>query len=231
MNQAKHSRWTLEELKSGFEKFKEEYKRLPTSREIDKLSYLPTSRSIQRTFGGLEVVRKKLGYDIHHFGKGAYRSEIATTINAAGLKVEQYLEKFLVSMFGEPFVHTEKRIGTYKQRVDFFVYNASRNFAIDVFLPKDMFSMASEINIKWKKYHDIDTEIIFVVSGNYPQDLVNKIVRNRKNKLPKNITVQNIETLKMRMGNYKPYPNPTKKADDSIPALHQGNIFASVLQK
>ena len=52
--------WSFEDLKSGFEQFYKVHKRYPTSRETDNFEFLPTSRSIQRRFGGLVETRKVL---------------------------------------------------------------------------------------------------------------------------------------------------------------------------
>ena len=68
--------WTLEKIREGFERFRVEHGRLPIAPEIDKLDYLPSSRQIQRKFGGLEKLRADLGYEDTHFGRGTYRSEI-----------------------------------------------------------------------------------------------------------------------------------------------------------
>ena len=102
MNEA----WTIESIKSGFERFRIEHGRLPTAPEIDTLDYLPSSRQIQRKFGGLEKLRTLLGYADTHFGKGIFRTQIANRIGIKGRQVELMLEKILRKKFGEVFVHT-----------------------------------------------------------------------------------------------------------------------------
>ncbi|MCA9342635.1 hypothetical protein KC950_01320 [Candidatus Saccharibacteria bacterium] len=52
--------WTKDELRAGFEKFKNINGRYPTSHEIDSFPYLPSARSIQRTFGGLVEIRQQV---------------------------------------------------------------------------------------------------------------------------------------------------------------------------
>ena len=100
--------WSIQKIKEGFEKFERDNGRLPTAPEIDKLDYLPSSRQIQRKFGGLEKLRQVLGYKDTNFGRGAFRSEIANRVNRRGRDVEIQLEKILSNKFNEVFVHTEK---------------------------------------------------------------------------------------------------------------------------
>ena len=52
--------WTVNR-KEGFERFVQENGRLPSAVEIDAIDYLPSSRLIQRKFGGLERLRGALG--------------------------------------------------------------------------------------------------------------------------------------------------------------------------
>ena len=103
-----NEQWTVEKIKEGFDRFWSENNRLPTAPEIDQLDYLPSSRQIQRKFGGLEKLRTVLGYEDTHFGKGAYRSEIANRVNTKGRDTEISLEKILREKFQEVFVHTER---------------------------------------------------------------------------------------------------------------------------
>ena len=42
--------WTIEKIKEGFERFR------------NQLEYLPTSRNIQKRFGGLAKLRSQPGY-------------------------------------------------------------------------------------------------------------------------------------------------------------------------
>ncbi|MDD4819113.1 MAG: hypothetical protein PHH27_02975, partial [Candidatus Colwellbacteria bacterium] len=115
-------RYSIEEIKEGFERFKVINGRLPIAPEIDKIDYLPSSRQIQRRFGGLENLRKTLGYTDTNFGKGLFRSEITNRVNKRGRESEKTLEKILKDKFGEVFVHTEKIFDDSKNRVDFYIY-------------------------------------------------------------------------------------------------------------
>ena len=50
--------WTKENILNGLRKFFDDTGRYPTATEIDQNEYLPSSRQIQRAFGGLRNLRK-----------------------------------------------------------------------------------------------------------------------------------------------------------------------------
>lgn len=151
--------WTKESIKLAFEKFIESEGRLPTAPEIDKSEYLPSSRQIQRKFGGLRVLRAELGFDTTDFGSGQSRSNLASSNNVRSMEAERSLEKELVDIFGELFVHTEKLYGRGRNRVDFLVYTKEGNFGVDVFTTETSRDLQKNINIKVDKYLDFPTEI------------------------------------------------------------------------
>src|SRR3990167_9427156 len=78
------SDWTLENLRDGLLYFYELNGRYPTAPEIDNFDYLPSSRQIQRKFGGLEKLRTLLGHTEVSFSKGVYRSRIAQIVGKRG---------------------------------------------------------------------------------------------------------------------------------------------------
>lgn len=125
--------WTKEKINEAFQKFINENGYMPTAREIDELPYLPSSRQLQRKFGGLPKIRENLGYKDIHLGKGVYRSKIANAVGKRGRLNELKLEKILKDIFGEPFVHAEKRYGISGMRLDFYVYCPTGNFGVDIF--------------------------------------------------------------------------------------------------
>lgn len=74
----KQKGWTSEQLKIGFLKFYELHGHYPTSHEVDAFEFLPSSRSMQRRFGGLVEVRKALELKSSpDFRTGTYSSERA----------------------------------------------------------------------------------------------------------------------------------------------------------
>lgn len=201
--------WTIEKIKEGFERFKIENNRLPTAPEIDQLDYLPSSRQIQRKFGGLEKLRTVLGYQDTHFGKGAYRSEIANRVNTKGRNAEISLEKILRKKFQEVFVHTERIFDDSKNRVDFYVYSPDGNFGIDVFYTETMRDLQKNINIKIDKYQKFPHQLFLVVGNtDFEQKELDEYMISKKKALPQNTTITTLNTLFEIIKNMRSYPDP-----------------------
>jgi hypothetical protein len=201
--------WTIEKIKEGFERFRIENGRLPISPEIDKLDYLPSSRQIQRKFGGLEKLRTVLGYEDTHFGKGLFRSEIANRTNIRGRNAELELEKILREKFGEVFVHTERIFDDSKNRVDFYVYCPDGDFGIDIFCTETMKDLQKNINIKIDKYQKFPHQLFFVVGNTqFEQKELDEYVILKRKTLPQNTTIITLQTLFEIMKNKSRYPNP-----------------------
>lgn len=68
-------RWTLEVIREGINRYKEENGRLPTAWDFDRCDYLPSARQIQRSLGGLEKLRTDLGLDELNYTKGSLRQK------------------------------------------------------------------------------------------------------------------------------------------------------------
>lgn len=140
--------WTKENILAGLQKFFDDSGRYPTAEEIDRYPYLPSSRQIQRRFGGLVQLRKDLNFAVSNYSIGAHRSQIASKVGIQGGKTEREMETTLVNYFGEYFVHVEKPLYNFfcnkagfslkfKQRADFLVYCDPKPFCVDVFYPRD----------------------------------------------------------------------------------------------
>jgi len=162
-----HRIWNLENIKSGVELFISSHERMPTARDFDLCSYLPSARQVQRGFGGLSMLRESLGYGRLDFTKGNLRTTISTKASMDGITAEENYEKILVSHFGEAFVHTQKRYGVgSKNRYDFFVYAEDKCFGIDVFTTGRAEYISTNIRHKIKKYQSADSvDVVFLVSG------------------------------------------------------------------
>ena len=160
-------RWTLQMVKEGFDRFLAEHGRLPTAYEVDDTSYLPSSRQIQRRFGGLSALREQLGYKDVHFGKGKHRRDIQARSGLRGGNAEDELERLLIDRFGELFVHSERRFGDNRNRVDFVVYARDKVVGIDVFATDDKRTLIKNIGVKMPKYINFPSNIplFFVVWG------------------------------------------------------------------
>lgn len=202
--------WTIERIKKGFERFQSENGRLPIAPEIDQLDYLPSSRQIQRKFGGLEKLRGALGYDDVHFGKGANRSAIAKRTNKKGREVELELEVELRKKFGEVFVHTERIFDMEnKNRVDFYVYTPDGNFGIDIFYTETMRDLQKNVNVKIDKYTNFPHKLYFVVANSvFNQDELDAYMRDKKKALPADTSILTLETLHKVINSKTSYPNP-----------------------
>lgn len=183
--------WTTEQIKLGFDKYVKENDRLPTVTEIDKISYLPSSRQIQRAFGGLEKLRGVLGYSLTHFGKGESRSKIALRVNKNGKEAEALVKLILQEKFGKFFVHEQKpTYSGYKNRLDFFVFTPSGDFAVDVFCPRDIKTLQDEVNLKQRTYFKYSGKLfLLAVNKDIRQEAIDKLVQNKKNKLRNNIWI------------------------------------------
>mgnify|MGYP001615366934 FL=1 len=201
--------WTIERIKEGFERFKNEHGRLPRAPEIDRLEYLPSSRNIQKRFGGLARLRSQLGYSDVHFGRGVFRSEIATRVNDRGRNAELVLEKALRKKFGEVFVHTEKFFESSKNRVDFYVYSPDGNFGIDVFYTDTMRYLQSNINIKMGKYRNFPVELFLVVANeSLKQDDIDRYANAKLKPLSKITKIVTTKTLLTLLKRKRAYPDP-----------------------
>lgn len=201
--------WTKEKIHKAFERYIREHGRLPTALEVDTTDYLPSSRHIQREFGGLKMFRASLGYPDSNFAAGTYRSKIAHRVNHRGRTSELELEDQLRDRFGEVFVHTEKVFSDRKTRVDFYVYTPEGNFGIDIFYPDNMRTLQSNLNIKMKKYDDFSDTLFYVIANNeIDQTILDKFLTTKKIPLPKNHKLVNIATLSSTVLNMRTYPNP-----------------------
>jgi hypothetical protein len=177
-------KWDLDKIKCGLESFYELNKRYPSALEIDKYPLLPSSRQVQRKFGGLKELRKLLNLpdeDID-YTKGSARSDVAKIIGERGKDFEKEIYALLVKKFGEIFVHQQKPFNNYKSRADFFIYAQNYKFGVDVFYPKDLHSFVCCVNIKDKTYINSDFDMIFLsINPKISQSLINRFINRRKN--------------------------------------------------
>ncbi|PIY58336.1 MAG: hypothetical protein COY98_02870 [Candidatus Yonathbacteria bacterium CG_4_10_14_0_8_um_filter_43_17] len=181
--------WKVEELKAGLENFYIKNGRYPTAPEVDLHPYLPSARSVERCFGGLVELRKTLGLDTQSdLREGAHSSARAHRINNRAHKVEQEVYEFLKNRFGKQFVHREYFfLDDKRTRADFFVYDKTSGFCVDVFYPSDRRNLIGCINSKLAKYQWSQMNqypVIFLQMNNdLDQELLDALIRNKKNKL------------------------------------------------
>lgn len=208
--------WTLKKVKEGFEKFYELYNRYPTAYDVDDFEFLPSSRQIQRKFGGLEKLRKELGLKIETYTSGEDRSNKIASFNKRGRECENIVYQILNEIFDEKFIHIEKPtcnniiMNAYdnKSRYDFYVYAKPNNFAIDVFGTDDERGVVKNMNIKEKKYGKLKMkeDIYFVYFGkNVNKNKVATWMYNKKNALPSNWKIMDIDEFKNSLLEYSSY--------------------------
>lgn len=156
------SKWSLEQIKDGLERYKNDHGRYPSTLDFDKVDYLPTSRYIQRNHGGVVNLRKLLELDCEHdYTKGNLRSSVAKeSYKRAGVYEEEFY-KYLVSTIDEVRVHEHKIMRPGNICCDFFIYNAKGDdgVVIDLFYAQDMYSLARIVNIKLKRYKNLEKEV------------------------------------------------------------------------
>lgn len=189
--------WTEQKIKEGFESFFKEHGRYPTAHEIDRYSRLPSSRQIQRRFGGLEEIRKTLGLQITNFTKGAVRSAKAKAVGDRGLVSEKQIQQILLNKFGETFVHEQKPFNNYERgRLDFYVYTKQESFGIDVFYPNDKDSFIGCINSKQRLYKKLTHRLILLqVNPQITQKDIDQYLYTKKKILPSNMLVFSLTTF------------------------------------
>lgn len=161
--------WDIATIKAGIDEFIAKNGRMPTANDFSLPNKLPSARQVQRMFGGLEKLRKELGYKEQNFTKGRLRKRIAIEANVRGLEAEDAFEPILIEKFGEPYVHVQKRYykGS-KNRYDFLVYAKNRAFGIDIFTTSRSSYIVNNIRHKIVRYKNAPKElsIYFVLIGN-----------------------------------------------------------------
>lgn len=181
--------WKIEELQAGLENFFEKYGRYPTAPEVDTHPYLPSARSIERRFGGLVELRKTLGLDTQtDLRAGSHSSKRAHMINTRAHRNEQGVYEFLIEHFSKHFVHREYFfLDDKRTRADFFVYDTSGGFCVDVFYPSDKRNLVGCLNSKLTKYQGPQMNqypVIFLqMNKEINQTVLDALIENKKKKL------------------------------------------------
>lgn len=204
--------WTLEEVKDGFDRFLEEHGRIPTTPEIDSLDYLPSSRTIQRNWQGVEHLREVLGYDTKTFSTGNFKTNLARSVGVRGREAEDKIEIILIDMFGEVFTHVEKRFrvlevaNKYSLRVDFYVYSPNGNFGVDVFSAGTFRDFEKNVNIKIDKYKYVPCVIYIVdASSNYSQQKIDSYLKTKRKLLPSNCKIYSLDNFMQEISKLPAY--------------------------
>lgn len=194
------SPWTLEQIEAGLKKFFEENGRYPTATEIDQYEYLPSTRTLERSFGGLVGVREKLklGKEFD-FRKGSHSSKRAYTINERSNRLEAQVYAYLKVKFGQEFVHREYLFtDDARTRADFFVYDNNKGFCVDVFYPSSLRNLALCVNSKLNKYNGtaelLRFPVIFLqMNDSIKGEEIARMVKRKKESIPNNYIIMGWE--------------------------------------
>lgn len=205
--------WSIEEIAVGFKRFLKDNNRLPTSQEVDKLKYLPSSRQIQRLFGGLPQLRKLIGYNDVYFSKGKHRSKIGFESNRRSRISENKLRDILYKKFHEPFVHQEKPIDIERKlRADFYVFNPQQNFSVDIFVTETFINLGTNVYIKLQKYSHLKEKMYLVLfSEKLTEEDVALLIERKKSRFPENIELITFDNFIKKISSIPAYSDPTLK--------------------
>ena len=188
----KDIKWDLESLKLSMERFRLEEGNYPSTLDFDKVSYLPSSRYIQRNYGGIGKLKSLLGLEVTDLRKGENRSLKASKTYRAAQDYEEKFYHYLIQQYEEVSVHEHKILRPGNICCDFFVYTSSnRGYVIDIFFAQDMYSLARIINIKYKRYSNLDFKIYFILVGNVSitDEMIRSLQKNKKIIFSKNILI------------------------------------------
>lgn len=194
--------WKLEELRAGFENFYTNNKHYPTAPEIDASPYLPSARTIERSFGGLVELRKALGLNTQtDLREGVHSSKRARTINLQANKATREVSEYLVKRFGADSVHSEYSFFDDKRtRVDFFIKDKSVGFCVEVLCPSGRRNLIGCINNKLARYQSQQMSqlpVIFLqMNKELDQELLDNVIKNKQKKLSAKQHLFSLDTFK-----------------------------------
>ncbi len=204
-------KWSIENIQAGFQRFEKEFGHLPTGPEVDKTDYLPSSRQIQRLFGGLPELRVLLGHKYINFSKGIHRSRIGVSANYRSRISESKLRDILYKKFHEPFVHVEKPIDPIRKiRADFYIFNPIENFSVDIFTTETSHDLSTNVGIKLNKYSHFQEKMYLVLlSEKLTAGDILLLLKRKKNKFPSNVQLVTLEDFINVIKTIPSYQNPT----------------------
>ncbi len=179
--------WTMEKIKTGLGLFYSEHGRYPTATEVDSCTYLPSSRQIQRNFGGMVFLRQQLGLRHEDFTKGRHGSERARKIYKRSRVIKKEAYDFLIEEFGEQAVHRDHLFtDDSRTKADFFVARQTNPFLLKVFYPKDRRSLIGCLNSRIVPpiSKAVIPLIFLMMNKELPEEVVAGVLSNKKQKMP-----------------------------------------------
>jgi len=154
----------------------------------------------------------QLGYGDIHFGKGSLKAERTKLTGRRGGNAEDSLDQILTDKFGELYVHSEKRFGENRNRIDFIIYAKSSLVGIDVFATDEKRAIIKNVAIKIPKYATFPTDVplfFLVWSDELSQTDINDAVKNMSalSKLP-GLRIVSLDTLLEYLSDFEPLDLP-----------------------
>lgn len=203
-----HSRrnpWTIDEIIKCFQQYNNDNGHYPSSIEIDECEYLPSVRTIERSFGGLQKVRKELqvsdaSLDLR---KGEHSTNRAKKIWKRAHELEHSVYKILCDRFSKQLVHREFfYTDDHRTRADFFIFDNVGGFCVDIFYAETRRNISGCLNLKQRKYYGtggsvLPYPVIFLqMNEDFNQSILDEIHSNKKLKLHEGYYLMDINTFK-----------------------------------
>lgn len=167
--------YTRETIIEGLHRFTQENGHEPSAIEIDGCSYLPTSRQIQRLYGGLQRLRTEAGMTNINHNTGAQRSMKAAQAQNRANDYESEILTAMIKKHHDPvnFMTDVIREYAYQQYIAegnwykniycdvAIVYREKQHVVMfDLFYPKDMHSLVGCANVKLRKLKNAPVSLI-----------------------------------------------------------------------
>lgn len=212
--------WTWSNVECGFKLFFERHGKWPDRVDINECEFLPNIKTLERKFGGIREVRKRLGLPITDLSRGKSRSMIASKIGKRGFDLENEVYETLARRFHEPFVHIQSRVLIEPQttsafvrrsiKLDFLVYYRTGKFAVDVFFPDaHKFHFSDNVAVKYRLYRTFPFDL-FLVVGNpaITDDMVRNNSNMARNERNSRITLSTLSDFERKITGYEPLNDP-----------------------
>lgn len=161
-----NKKFTAESVIQSLIQLKNELGHEPTAQEIDRCPYTPSSRQIQRRFGGLKDLRQSAGFAVFDHTSGATRAQKAHRINQRSNEYHQQVINRLFEKHHNPVTSQTSVVreyayqqwlpdaGYYKNiACDVAVIDGAQSHItlIDFFFPQDSYSFGGCVRQKHAK--------------------------------------------------------------------------------
>lgn len=176
--------WTLSKVRSGVNTFYNKHNRYPVSRDFDLDPNLPSARHVQRIFGGLVALRKKLKIvSEKDFSKGTHSSLRAQTIKKTASTNQSKVLSTLHKHAPYATIGVKVPIKTHRSTFDFRLSDKGSVCVVELVNPKDDRTLIECIANKLRKIENLDIKPkkVFIV-------VLNKKINQKKIELMKKRT-------------------------------------------